>query len=96
MKIPEFKRSGIGIITEFHWILNGFPNQGMRCSKLKGAFADPTGYGAFAGGWVRNWSRSNIYLKLTGKLKCNMYSLLNCNMHITCVICILHKYPYFI
>jgi hypothetical protein len=28
MKIPEFKRSGIGIIAEFHGILNGFPNQG--------------------------------------------------------------------
>jgi hypothetical protein len=27
MKIPEFKRSGIGLIAEFHGILNGFPNQ---------------------------------------------------------------------
>jgi hypothetical protein len=27
MKIPEFKRSGIGLIAEFHGISNGFPNQ---------------------------------------------------------------------
>ncbi len=27
MKIPEFKRSGIGLIVEFHGIPNGFPNQ---------------------------------------------------------------------
>jgi hypothetical protein len=27
MKIPEFKRSGIGLILEFHGIPNGFPNQ---------------------------------------------------------------------
>jgi hypothetical protein len=27
MKIPEFKRSGIGIIAEFRGIPNGFPNQ---------------------------------------------------------------------
>jgi hypothetical protein len=30
MKIPEFKRSGIGIIVEFRGILSGFPNQGGR------------------------------------------------------------------
>jgi hypothetical protein len=29
-KIPEFKRSGIGIIAEFRGILTGFPNQGRR------------------------------------------------------------------
>jgi hypothetical protein len=28
MKILEFKRSGIGIIVEFHGIPSGFPNQG--------------------------------------------------------------------
>jgi hypothetical protein len=28
MKIPEFKRSRIGIIADFHGILTGFPNQG--------------------------------------------------------------------
>jgi hypothetical protein len=28
MKIPEFKRSGIGLIAEFRRIPNGFPNQG--------------------------------------------------------------------
>ncbi len=28
MKILEFKRSGIGIITEFRGISSGFPNQG--------------------------------------------------------------------
>jgi hypothetical protein len=28
MKIPEFKRSRIGIIAEFHGIPSGFPNQG--------------------------------------------------------------------
>jgi hypothetical protein len=33
-------------------------------------------------------------LKLAGKLKCNMYSILHCNMHVTRAICILHKYPY--
>jgi hypothetical protein len=27
MKIPEFKRSGIGIIAEFRGILSRFPNQ---------------------------------------------------------------------
>jgi hypothetical protein len=27
MKIPEFKRSGIGLILEFRGILNEFPNQ---------------------------------------------------------------------
>jgi hypothetical protein len=27
MKIPEFKRSRIGLIAEFHKISNGFPNQ---------------------------------------------------------------------
>jgi hypothetical protein len=27
MKIPEFKRSGIRIITEFHRIPSGYPNQ---------------------------------------------------------------------
>ncbi len=27
MKIPEFKRSGIGLIVELRGILNGFPNQ---------------------------------------------------------------------
>jgi hypothetical protein len=27
MRIPEFKRSGIGLIAEFLGILNGFPNQ---------------------------------------------------------------------
>jgi hypothetical protein len=26
MKIPEYKRSGIGLIAKFHGILNGFPN----------------------------------------------------------------------
>jgi hypothetical protein len=29
MKIPEFKRSGIGLIPEFRGILNGFPNQAV-------------------------------------------------------------------
>ncbi len=28
MKIPEFKRSGIGLIADFCGTLNGFPNQG--------------------------------------------------------------------
>jgi hypothetical protein len=27
MKIPKFKRSGIGIIAEFHGIPSGFPNR---------------------------------------------------------------------
>ncbi len=27
MKVPEFKRSGIGLIVEFSGIPNGFPNQ---------------------------------------------------------------------
>ncbi len=30
MKILEFKRSGIGLIVEFHRIPNGFPIQGQR------------------------------------------------------------------
>jgi hypothetical protein len=29
MKIPEFRRSGIELIEEFHGILNGFPNLGQ-------------------------------------------------------------------
>jgi hypothetical protein len=29
MKIPEFKRSGIGLIAEFRGIPNEFPNQGL-------------------------------------------------------------------
>ncbi len=32
MKIPEFKRSGIGLIAEFRGILNRFPNQGSNLS----------------------------------------------------------------
>ncbi len=31
MKIPEFKRSGIGLIAESRGIPNGFPNQASRC-----------------------------------------------------------------
>jgi hypothetical protein len=27
MRIPEFKRSGIGLIAEFRGVPNGFPNQ---------------------------------------------------------------------
>jgi hypothetical protein len=34
MKIPEFKRSGIGLIMEFHKIPNGFPNQAEEQSDL--------------------------------------------------------------
>jgi hypothetical protein len=30
MKIPKFKRSGIGLIAEFRGILNVFPNQADR------------------------------------------------------------------
>jgi hypothetical protein len=33
MKIPEFKRSGIGLIAEFHGIPNVFPNQDMSSSQ---------------------------------------------------------------
>jgi hypothetical protein len=29
IKIPELKRSGIGLIAEFRGIPNGFPNQGL-------------------------------------------------------------------
>ncbi len=34
MKIPEFKRSGIGLTAEFHRIPNGFPNQALLIAKL--------------------------------------------------------------
>ncbi len=34
--------------------------------------------------------------KQAGKLKCDIYFILRCNMHITRGICILHKYPYYI
>jgi hypothetical protein len=34
MKIPEFKRSRIRIITEFCGILSGFPNQGCSIQKM--------------------------------------------------------------
>ena len=30
MKIPEFKRSGIGLIAEFCGLPNGFPNLGLQ------------------------------------------------------------------
>ncbi len=30
IKIPEFKRSGIGLIAEFRGIPNGFPNQAIK------------------------------------------------------------------
>jgi hypothetical protein len=30
MKIPEFKRSGIGLIAEFRGIPKGFPNQAEK------------------------------------------------------------------
>ncbi len=35
MKIPEFKRSGIGIIAEFRGIPNGYRNQVRECSQTK-------------------------------------------------------------
>ncbi len=35
MKIPEFKRSGIGLIAEFRGIPNGFPNQVVEYSASK-------------------------------------------------------------
>ncbi len=31
MQIPEFIRSGLGIIAEFHGIKTGFPNQAEGC-----------------------------------------------------------------
>ncbi len=34
MKITEFKRSGIGLIAEFHGIPNGFPNQAINPGSL--------------------------------------------------------------
>ncbi len=33
MKIPEFKRSEIGLIAEFCGIPNGFPNQGTMAAR---------------------------------------------------------------
>ncbi len=30
VKIPEFKRSGIGLIAKFHGIPNGFPNLALQ------------------------------------------------------------------
>ncbi len=56
-----------------------------------------------AGDVLRLWPRGLHYalvaqasqdLKLVGKSKCNMYSILRCNMHISRAIGILHKYPY--
>ncbi len=35
MKIPEFKRSGIGLIVEFRGIPNGFPNQDSYVKNLR-------------------------------------------------------------
>ncbi len=35
MKIPEFKRSGIGLTAEFRRISNGFPNQGGQFEALE-------------------------------------------------------------
>jgi hypothetical protein len=37
MKIPEFKRSGIGLIAEFCGIPNGFPNQDSNIKSDKEA-----------------------------------------------------------
>jgi hypothetical protein len=34
MKIPEFKRSGIGLIAEFRKIPNGFPNQALEAQPI--------------------------------------------------------------
>jgi hypothetical protein len=34
IKIPEFKRSGPGLIAEFRGIPNGFPNQAGTSEKL--------------------------------------------------------------
>ena len=36
MKIPEFKRSGIGLIAEFRGIPNGFPNLEDHPPSLRG------------------------------------------------------------
>jgi hypothetical protein len=35
MKIPEFKRSGIRLIAEFHGITSGFPNQVQLPLKIR-------------------------------------------------------------
>jgi hypothetical protein len=42
MKIPESKRSEIGIIAEFRGIPNGFPNLGYSLQKTVSAFAVPS------------------------------------------------------
>jgi hypothetical protein len=46
MKIPEFKRSGIGLIAEFRGILNGFPNQAQEqyCSWLLALYKEKTSF----------------------------------------------------
>jgi hypothetical protein len=36
MKIPEFKRSGIRLITEIRGIPNGFPIQASKCCLVAG------------------------------------------------------------
>jgi hypothetical protein len=40
MRIPEFKRSGIGLIAKLHGVPNGFPNQarrdGLKCPQKNG------------------------------------------------------------
>ncbi len=41
MKIPEFKRSGIGLIAEFRGILNGFPNQDHQTMHVLVILAKP-------------------------------------------------------
>ncbi len=40
MKIPEFKRSGIGLIVEFRGISNGFPNLASCLPPLHSLMAD--------------------------------------------------------
>ncbi len=40
MTMPEFKRSGIGIIAEFHGIPGGFPNQDRGCGHVAKVISD--------------------------------------------------------
>jgi hypothetical protein len=42
MKIPEFKRSGIGLIAEFRGIPNRFPNQATTATATTTAITIPT------------------------------------------------------
>ncbi len=56
IQIPEFKRSGIGIITEFRRIPNRFPNQGLIKEFIIKSCLVNQRYSAFTSNWYDQYS----------------------------------------